>query len=653
MWKIVKMMLRGVWDLEHTHVRSMMDKALDSGNPQIVELFIQHSSWEKFLLEGLRCNKQVSSMMDKALDSGNPQIVELFIQHSSWEEFLLVELRCNPETPYVTPMRRLIKEMPEMARLVMDKCWKSHNKQLIAHFELVDDMYGWVGTNLCSKYDDAARTYSNSKNRYSEDKALLKRNHPLKMIADTNATYLMCHPLVMALLRRKWHLALAVYISFLLYYMTFIIFFTASMMMSRPLSGDLPCDNRTIIDNSTRMEFKSTLSSHSAIRVTTIMFAVLGLIMECIQLFLIKCKDYINFHNLLDWFTYIGSIVLLSSISTCGRLIDWQWQFGVACLFLSYMNMIFFLRIIPHLGIYVLMVVQMLRNFLNFFVIMFLFLLAFGICFNLLTQNQVVFSTVPYSVMKSVNMMLGDIDFAGIFLEHIDNDEPSAQLHYMALMWILYFAFLVFMTLVILNLLTSLSVSGVESLQKDSKYKTLALQINIALDVEFAIPPLLHRKLNCCVRFQEFQTSGSKRSAVSRMTHKLKKVLFGSLSKDDILKQAQTVLDYNRTNEDTEVLTVKDVDCIVRKTSEISSKIEKEIEKTVEQLKSKVDSRLDNVEKNMEELKSKVDSKLDNVERTVEQLKSKMDSKLDNITQILEGMVDRESEVVRGSEVET
>ena len=62
------------------------------------------------------------------------------------------------------------------------------------------------------------------------------------------------------------------------------------------------------------------------------------------------------------------------------------------------------------------------------------------------------------------------------------------------------------------------------------------------------------------------------------MIYKLKKVLLGSLNQDDILKQAQTVLDRIHTNEDTEVqevLTVKDVeDCIARKTREIDSKLD-------------------------------------------------------------------------------
>ena len=579
---------------------------------------------------------QMSSVMAMALGSGNPQIVELLIQHNHWDRFLTVELPSESGLR-VTPMRRLIKEIPEMAELVMDKCWKSHDEQLTANFELVDDMYlRESGVEGLSWFSPDAETYPDSSKPYSQNYALMKRNHPLKVIEDTNAKNLMDHPLITALIRRKWRLAVAVYFPFLVYYMIFIGFFTASMVVSQPFSGDLPCDN------STTMEFNSTKSSHSAIRVATIVFAVLGLIMEFVQLYLVTCKEYIGLHNLLDWLTYIGSIVLLSRASTCDELTDWQFQLGVAGLFLSYMNILFFLRIIPFLGIYVMMVGLMLWNFVYFFIIMFLFLFAFGICFYLLTQNQEVFSTIPYSVMKSYSMMLGDIDFAGIFLQHVDNDEPSAQLHYMALMWVLYIAFLIFMSLVILNLLTSLSVSGVETLQKDSQYKILALQINLALDVEFALPTFLHKKVNCCVRFQKFQASGAKHCVVSGMIYQLQKLLVGNLSQDDIRKRAQTVLDQKRTNEDT----IKDVNnCIVHNNSVISSEI-KEIEKAVGELKCKVDSKLDNIEET-------VDSKLYNIEKTVDEFRSKMDSKLNKITQMLERMLDTGSKVETGSTDET
>ena len=72
--------------------------------------------------------------------------------------------------------------------------------------------------------------------------------------------------------------------------------------------------------------------------------------MEVVQLALTKVKNYIELHNLFDWFTYLSPVLVVMEFTDCGEMEDWQWQLGVACLFVSYMNMLFFLRIIPMLG---------------------------------------------------------------------------------------------------------------------------------------------------------------------------------------------------------------------------------------------------------------------------------------------------------------
>ena len=68
---------------------------------------------------------------------------------------------------------------------------------------------------------------------------------------------------------------------------------------------------------------------------------------------------------------------------------DWQWQLGVFTVFFAWMNFLLFLRRLPRIGIYVVMIVEILKTFLRFFAIFFLFILAFAICFTILLKNQV------------------------------------------------------------------------------------------------------------------------------------------------------------------------------------------------------------------------------------------------------------------------
>ena len=53
--------------------------------------------------------------------------------------------------------------------------------------------------------------------------------------------------------------------------------------------------------------------------------------------------------------------------------------------------MLLFLRRLPWLGIYVIMIVEIFKTFLKFFTIFFLFIFAFAISFFILLQNQVIY----------------------------------------------------------------------------------------------------------------------------------------------------------------------------------------------------------------------------------------------------------------------
>ena len=568
-------------------------KAILAGKVKMVKSILDRYStdddlWIEFLY---KVSNAEPCILHMAIETGQEDLVSVFLQHRHWTTFLMMEhyhvvgLRC-------TPMRRLITEMPQLAKLVLDKCWQSHNDQLIACFELVDDMYcDWSkqkdtsASSLWSKDNDLPAFPAESR-PYTTERSLLKKNHALKMIVDSNNKVLMDHPLTKALLRRKWRLVAAVYFSFLMYYITFTGLMSAHMIMAKPPFGQPPCLNHSTAEFMTSHTF--------ALHVAIYLLAGLGIITEVMQLFLMKTKYFKEFHNLLDWFSYVAPIVVLGTSSTWRELSDWQWQLGVAGLFVSYMNMLFFLRIVPLLGIYVMMVILMLENFIHFFVIMFLFVLSFGICFYLLAQNQVGFSSSVYSVMKSYMMMFGELDFDGIFLD------DDTQLHYTMMMWILYIAFLIFMSLVIMNLLTSLAVSGVEALEEDSQYRILSLQINLALDVELAMPSVLHRAFGCVVKFHKFCKPSVRQSCLSVMSFHLEKILFGNLHQKDIIEDAKNILggDKQDQTEAPKPLTPRDVDnCVYRKTKTIKTQI-KEIEKVVDKLTDFVhgiDAKLENI----------------------------------------------------------
>ena len=67
---------------------------------------------------------------------------------------------------------------------------------------------------------------------------------------------------------------------------------------------------------------------------------------------------------------------------------QWQWSLGAVAIFLCWINLVLFLQKFPRFGIYVVMFKDILNTFLQFAVVFFLFIVAFGLGFFTILQNQ-------------------------------------------------------------------------------------------------------------------------------------------------------------------------------------------------------------------------------------------------------------------------
>lgn len=124
-------------------------------------------------------------------------------------------------------------------------------------------------------------------------------------------------------------------------------------------------------------------------------------------------------------------------------------------MFVMWINLILFLRRLPRVGIYIVMVGEVFITFAKFFIFCFsLFIFAFGFTFFVLLRNQHQFSTPGYAFVKAGVMMIGELDFGSIF--HAENsDEPGSIVHYEGVTYALFVTFLILVTIIITNLLVS------------------------------------------------------------------------------------------------------------------------------------------------------------------------------------------------------
>ena len=74
----------------------------------------------------------------------------------------------------------------------------------------------------------------------------------------------------------------------------------------------------------------------------------------------------------------------------CVRLLQsWQWNFGAIAIVMCWIGLVMFIQKFPKIGIYVVMFNSILRTFFEFFIVFLLFIIAFGLGFFVLIQNQV------------------------------------------------------------------------------------------------------------------------------------------------------------------------------------------------------------------------------------------------------------------------
>lgn len=155
--------------------------------------------------------------------------------------------------------------------------------------------------------------------------------------------------------------------------------------------------------------------------------------------------------------------------------------------FLSWVLLVIYIRKLPFLGIYVVMFTNVLSTFCQFFMVFFLFIVAFALAFFALLQNQASFGTPWKAIMKTTVMMVGEMEYDSIFTENVLPYETSS--------YILMALFIVLMTIITSNLLVGLAVDDIKVVLEQAELKRLGMQVKLVLTVETMLPTWARRQV--------------------------------------------------------------------------------------------------------------------------------------------------------------
>ena len=114
---------------------------------------------------------------------------------------------------------------------------------------------------------------------------------------------------------------------------------------------------------------------------------------ELIQLAQYPRSYFKSYENIIELSTCILSIILVVDFSEChemtGMRYGWQWQIGAVTITIAWIAFLSNVRMLPFLGIYILMIGNIMKTFLKLSIVVILFMIAFALGFHSLLAEQV------------------------------------------------------------------------------------------------------------------------------------------------------------------------------------------------------------------------------------------------------------------------
>ncbi|CAC5420395.1 TRPA1 [Mytilus coruscus] len=418
------------------------------GHSDVVKLLIK---WKANVTQ---CDSDGYNCLDLAIDNNTVDVAAEIVNSEFWEDALRNETIDIATGSRTTPMRKLVKKMPEVAETVFLRCMTDNKKNpehkdyaVWFNYEFLDDTYAnWaesgtseIGSGSGSVYGDDFKLTKQAR-AYTTDSGEMKKNHPLMImvgyIIETKAPFV-------------YELDLGV--------------------------GNNTCD---IVNSVTDRDYSQPLFAKIG-KYVIMALAAWNLLRELLQVYQAKLQ-YLGWENLIEWVTYICALLLVIDFKTCQRDTGFREKF-------------------PALGIYVVMFKDILNTFIQFFIVFVLFIVAFALGFYTLLQNQEPFASVWQSLMKTTVMMIGEFEYDSIFNDQF-KDPSRASYDYSSIVfqepitYVLFVVFMVIMSIIIMNLLVGLAVDDIKAVQEQAALKRMAMQVELALDVERLVPEFIRRR---------------------------------------------------------------------------------------------------------------------------------------------------------------
>ncbi|XP_058060809.1 transient receptor potential channel pyrexia-like [Anopheles bellator] len=352
---------------------------------------------------------------------------------------------------------------------------------------------------------DAAITLTHSQDSSSREveleldfRSIMQHCHPreisyLNTFVDDGQKEFLQHPLCSAFLYIKWNKIRKYYIARLLFCFTFVLFLTLYVLtalahncyngskdMKETIQEQELCQKQSIFGDMLR-------NNPFVIEMQWMVLVAITAIEICRKIYGItgynSLRHYVTqTENVIEWFIIL-SVFVISYIYT-KRTYTWQNHVGAFAVLLGWTNLMLMIGQLPVFGAYVAMYTKVQVEFAKLFMAYSCMLIGFTISFCVIFPSSSSFANPFMGFITVLVMMTGEQDLE-LLINDPDGKDPPFLLEISA--QITFVLFLLFVTVILMNLLIGIAVHDIQGLKKTAGLSKLVRQTKLISYIESAL----------------------------------------------------------------------------------------------------------------------------------------------------------------------
>ncbi|XP_046751524.1 transient receptor potential channel pyrexia [Diprion similis] len=312
------------------------------------------------------------------------------------------------------------------------------------------------------------------------------------------------HPLCQSFLHLKWQKIRKYYVGRLLFYLLYVLVVTAWVMTA--LAHNCYNESQGIFEEGQQPSNNTTTSTLNDIlyRNPVVMdvawyaltiLTVLEVLRKVtgIPTFPSARQFFTQVDNLVEWCVVIS--VFASSFVFTGTTYSWQNHIGAYAVLCGWTNLMLMIGQLPMFGAYVAMFTSIQAQVIKLLMAYACLLIGFTASFCVMFPHSKAFRSPHTGLIKVLVMMTGEVDFESLFFPKEDDFESVADYESKDSSWVLlqisaqlcFLLFLLFVTIVLMNLLVGIAVDDIKGLQKTAGLAKLVRQTKLICEVETAL----------------------------------------------------------------------------------------------------------------------------------------------------------------------